>query len=201
MNSLDFAYWLKGFFEISGESKSLNETQVQIIKEHLDLVFEKYTPTSMSSDENFGTCGSSGDMAGKGGTCGDGRTIPDTLTQKILCGNANKFYRCVTCDAPCGSEGHYVEVTEEPKHIIGTISYSEWSAPERVDVIDTGRSIEMVYVQNRTVVYGAVWLDKCVFKIVYSCENGEWHKSEPIYGKIMYGIPAQEEYYEFPSNI
>jgi len=33
-------------------------------------------------------------------------------TKYILCGEANKFYRCVTCDAPCGSEGHY---TEEPK--------------------------------------------------------------------------------------
>ena len=83
MNSLDFAYWLKGFFEISGESKSLNETQVQIIKEHLDLVFEKYTPTSMSSDENFGTCGSSGDMAGKVALAVTYGTVPNKNTMNF----------------------------------------------------------------------------------------------------------------------
>ena len=33
--------------------------------------------------------------------------------KEVLCGEANKFYRCITCDAPCGSEGHYIEVTEE----------------------------------------------------------------------------------------
>lgn len=27
----------------------------------------------------------------------------------IKCGDCNKFYRCTTCDEPCGSEGHYVE--------------------------------------------------------------------------------------------
>jgi hypothetical protein len=56
MNSLEFAYWLQGFFEISKISnlQSLDETQVQIIKEHLDLVFEKKTYTSMGYS---GTCG------------------------------------------------------------------------------------------------------------------------------------------------
>jgi hypothetical protein len=33
-----------------------------------------------------------------------------------------------------------------------------------------------------------------VFKIVYSCVDGKWNKSEKIYGKI---IPSQKEYYEF----
>jgi hypothetical protein len=33
-------------------------------------------------------------------------------SKQILCGEANKFYRCITCDSPCGSEGHYIE---EPK--------------------------------------------------------------------------------------
>lgn len=39
MKSESFVYWLQGFFEIS-ESKELNEKQVQIIKNHLNLVFK-----------------------------------------------------------------------------------------------------------------------------------------------------------------
>jgi hypothetical protein len=39
--------------------------------------------------------------------------IPIEEPKEVLCGEANKFYRCITCDAPCGSEGHYIEVTEE----------------------------------------------------------------------------------------
>jgi len=37
MNDLNFCYWLKGFFEIS-RADSLNEVQVQEIKNHIDLV-------------------------------------------------------------------------------------------------------------------------------------------------------------------
>lgn len=43
MESINFAYWLQGFFEISNDKK-LNEKQVQIIKDHLALVFDKQTP-------------------------------------------------------------------------------------------------------------------------------------------------------------
>lgn len=43
MNSENFAYWLKGYFEIS-DSKKLDEKQVQIIKDHLNVVFDKITP-------------------------------------------------------------------------------------------------------------------------------------------------------------
>ena len=75
------------------------------------------------------------------------------------------------------------------------LSLSEWSEPKMVDVIDTGSSIEMTYVQNRNIdLWGGWSQEKRVFKIVYSCVNGMWNKSEPIYGKI---IPAQEEYYDF----
>lgn len=44
MTPENFAYWLKGFIEIS-ETSTLNEKQTQIIKDHLDLVFNKVTPT------------------------------------------------------------------------------------------------------------------------------------------------------------
>jgi hypothetical protein len=72
-------------------------------------------------------------------------------------------------------------------------SFTSWSEPFRVDVIDTGHSIEMIYVQHRI---NRIWSgeipqnpERRVFKIVYSCVNGEWHKSEPIYG--------QNEFYQF----
>lgn len=45
MNERDFAYWLKGFFELT-KTKRLNARQIQMIKEHLDLVFTKITETS-----------------------------------------------------------------------------------------------------------------------------------------------------------
>jgi hypothetical protein len=43
MTPQDFCYWLKGYFEINGEAK-ITPKQAQIIKDHLDLVFEKVTP-------------------------------------------------------------------------------------------------------------------------------------------------------------
>lgn len=39
MNSVDFCYWLQGYFEIS-DSKSITDKQVEIIKNHLNLVFK-----------------------------------------------------------------------------------------------------------------------------------------------------------------
>jgi hypothetical protein len=44
MTSEQFSYWLQGYFEV-GQPKTLDEQQVQIIKDHLDLVFNKVTPT------------------------------------------------------------------------------------------------------------------------------------------------------------
>ena len=43
MTSEAFTYWLKGFFELENPKK-LNEKQTLIIKDHLDLVFDKVTP-------------------------------------------------------------------------------------------------------------------------------------------------------------
>jgi len=56
MNSLDFCYWLQGFFELSKKSelKELDENQVQTIKYHLKLVFNKETP---NNEGLYGTCG------------------------------------------------------------------------------------------------------------------------------------------------
>jgi hypothetical protein len=43
MTHEQFVVWLHGFFEIS-DAKELNEKQVQIIKDHLNLFFDKKTP-------------------------------------------------------------------------------------------------------------------------------------------------------------
>ena len=42
-----FAFWLTGFFELSGAT-TLNEQQVQVIKEHLALVMTKVTPSTVT---------------------------------------------------------------------------------------------------------------------------------------------------------
>lgn len=52
MNSIDFCFWLQGYFEIS-EATTLSKKQVETIKNHLNLTFkheidplkEKETPT------------------------------------------------------------------------------------------------------------------------------------------------------------
>jgi hypothetical protein len=72
-----------------------------------------------------------------------------------------------------------------------------WNHTERIEVREVGESIEMIYKQTSSL-YRTVGLhpyyDERLFKIVYSCVDGKWNKSEPIYGKI---IPAQDESYEF----
>ena len=53
MTSENFAYWIQGYFEISGNS-TLSDTQVQIIKDHLALVFNKVTPKRSQVSNNWG---------------------------------------------------------------------------------------------------------------------------------------------------
>lgn len=50
MNYKQFAIWLHGFLEISN-AESIDQTQTQIIKDHLALLFEKKTPDR--SEEEF----------------------------------------------------------------------------------------------------------------------------------------------------
>lgn len=44
MTEKEFCYWLQGFFELSG-SDELTPVQVQMIKNHLSLVFRQITRT------------------------------------------------------------------------------------------------------------------------------------------------------------
>lgn len=39
MNSIDFCYWLQGYFEVS-EAEDLTPKQTEIVKAHLSLVFK-----------------------------------------------------------------------------------------------------------------------------------------------------------------
>lgn len=50
MTSRDFAYWLNGFFELSGD-KELNNVQVACIKRHLAMVFVHEIDPSMPNPE------------------------------------------------------------------------------------------------------------------------------------------------------
>jgi hypothetical protein len=47
MTSRDFAYWLQGFFEITGTNK-IDEGQAEMIKNHLNLVFKHEIDPSLN---------------------------------------------------------------------------------------------------------------------------------------------------------
>lgn len=82
----------------------------------------------------------------------------------------------------------------------GTVnSLEQWGFPERVDVVEYNDRIEMIYKQTSIITFCNSWgyqnpPQERIYKVVYSCVDGKWNKSEPIYGKI---IPPQEESYEF----
>ncbi len=44
MTPENFCYWLQGYFEISQNNWGLAQYQIQIIQDHLNLVFDKKTP-------------------------------------------------------------------------------------------------------------------------------------------------------------
>ena len=53
MTAEQFTYWLQGFFEIN-DPETLGARETQIIKDHLKLVFEKQTPTRLTTVPNTG---------------------------------------------------------------------------------------------------------------------------------------------------
>lgn len=50
MNSRDFCFWLQGFFEISKEP-SISPQQVEVIKNHLNLVFKHEIDPAMGDSK------------------------------------------------------------------------------------------------------------------------------------------------------
>ena len=76
-------------------------------------------------------------------------------------------------------------------------STNMWGDMQFKEANEAGETIEMIYTQSS--LYSRTgglppYFDERVVKIVYSCKDGKWNKSEPIYGKI---IPMENEYYEF----
>ena len=56
MTSTNFAFWLNGYFELSqGKITGLSEKQIQIIKNHLNLVFETVKTPDQTKDISFCT--------------------------------------------------------------------------------------------------------------------------------------------------
>lgn len=45
MTEREFCYWLQGWFELGAGPEGMSEDQVRVIREHLELVFEKVTPS------------------------------------------------------------------------------------------------------------------------------------------------------------
>lgn len=50
MEFRDFAYWLQGYFELTPSNKDLTVAQVDVIKEHLALCFNKVTQATVDVD-------------------------------------------------------------------------------------------------------------------------------------------------------
>lgn len=51
MTSVNFAFWLQGFFEIANP-KEINETETKLIKAHLNLVFKHEIDPSMGDQKH-----------------------------------------------------------------------------------------------------------------------------------------------------
>lgn len=74
-------------------------------------------------------------------------------------------------------------------------SYSNFLGhPELVKLTEYDDRIELIYKKTSMMQSGYGPPSQQVFKVIFSCADGKWNKSEPIYGKI---IPAQSESYEF----
>lgn len=78
-----------------------------------------------------------------------------------------------------------------------TTFLNHWNEPTLINIMEVGETIEFIYKQTSMInytTYPSLEPEKRVFKIVFSCKNGKWNKSEPIYGTI---IPAIDEDYNF----
>ena len=82
-------------------------------------------------------------------------------------------------------------------NLTGTTYFNEWGEPTFIKAIEVGETIEFIYKQTSMIsytVYPPSQPRERVFKVVYSCKDGKWNKSKPIYGTI---IPPTEEDYDF----
>lgn len=79
-----------------------------------------------------------------------------------------------------------------------TQEFGLWGTPYLIQTREVGESVVMIYKQiSNTSIMTYLSPQYRVFKIVYSCKEGKWHKSEPIFGRI---IPATEEWFDFDNE-
>lgn len=90
-----------------------------------------------------------------------------------------------------------MNITDDNISYTGTLSVNHWNNPILIKTQEKGDTVELFYKQESLFTnlnYPVGPPKQRVFKIVYSCKEGKWHKSDRVYGKI---IPAQKERYEF----
>jgi hypothetical protein len=82
MTAEQFTYWLQGFMEICNP-EILDESQTQIIKDHLKLIFDKQTP-----DRSFPSIppGEGFRITPYQITCDDNNNFPDLMTTPLCSG-------------------------------------------------------------------------------------------------------------------
>ena len=78
-----------------------------------------------------------------------------------------------------------------------TSFFNPYSKPVRIDVIEQNDCIEFIYKETHQISYTnypAIEPEERVFKIIFSCKNGKWNKSDRLYGEI---IPSSDQDYVF----
>ncbi len=73
-----------------------------------------------------------------------------------------------------------------------------WSEPKLVQTILKSDSVELIYTQFTIISINWQGPSERCFKIICSCIDGKWNRSQPIYGQI---IPATKKEYEFNNEI
>lgn len=63
-----------------------------------------------------------------------------------------------------------------------------------IETIVLSESIELIYKRTSHLWNNNGFNESKVYKVIYSCVDGKWNKSEPIFGEI---IPATNETYLF----
>lgn len=75
----------------------------------------------------------------------------------------------------------------------------QWTEPNLVEVDEGENYLALTYTEDRiSNFYNATSgsaESRRVYKVIYSCRGGKWHKSEKIYGKIV--PPTKETYTDF----
>ena len=82
-------------------------------------------------------------------------------------------------------------------HVMSTSCDTSIYSHELLSTTEVGETIEMLYKETINTIYltfPSIPVPPKVYKIIYSCKDGKWNKSEKIYGEI---VPRQGETYKF----